>query len=140
MLLHARNLPYGAGNAGDLVKHGALAVFVKWFLKTRNNIRCADSFGGSQRHNLVGKEEFCRRLKILSGRVHAFADAQPDWERKNDYGSSRMVWNIAHKSQKTADIFAPDTTGNPGRSCAESYWLNPYGFFSSPVNHFNQYA
>ena len=41
-------LPYDVGNAGDLLKHGVLAEFVRWRLKgnAQRNVRFLDLFGG----------------------------------------------------------------------------------------------
>ena len=39
-------LPYDMGNAGDLLKHGVLAEFVRWRCERGASFRFIDLFGG----------------------------------------------------------------------------------------------
>ena len=40
------SLPYDMGNAGDLLKHGVLAEFVRWRCESGRPGRFIDLFGG----------------------------------------------------------------------------------------------
>lgn len=59
-------LPYDRGNAGDLIKHGALAHFVKWWCEkhpAKSGFRFADPFGGIPREPV--NDAIKDRLSVL---------------------------------------------------------------------------
>ena len=107
-IMISSSLPYDMGNAGDLLKHGALATFVNWFLGCgAKRIRYADPFGGRP-WGYIFRKETRRRMEELSS-LPVIQDAQPDWRKNNKYyGSSHVVRNIAKARDKDADIFASD--------------------------------
>ena len=108
-IMISSSLPYDMGNAGDLLKHGALATFVDWFLESgENQIRYADPFGGRPWGYIV-KDEIIGRMRELSSRQLVFDRAQPDWSGKNRYyGSSHAVLNIAKWRNKGATVLGSD--------------------------------
>ena len=101
-----KDLPYDMGNAGDLLKHGALATFVDWFLGRpgEKRIRYADPFGGRPWGEL--KDETRKRLHKLSSALPVIQSAQPHWQNRNRYyGSSHVVRNVA---KSRAEVLASD--------------------------------
>ena len=108
-IMVSSSLPYDMGNAGDLLKHGALATFVDWFLEYRaKEIRYADPFGGRP-WGYIFKDETRRRMKELSSSLPVIQRAQPDWRKNNRYyGSSHVVRKIAEAKDKDAVVFASD--------------------------------
>lgn len=61
------SLPYDMGNAGDLIKHGALVYFVRWWFNEKGKdrpFRFADPFGGCP-WEVVENKEINRRLEKL---------------------------------------------------------------------------
>ena len=107
-IMISSSLPYDMGNAGDLLKHGALAIFVDWFLECgAERIRYADPFGGRP-WGYIFNEETRRRMGELSS-LPVIQHAQPDWRKNNKYyGSSHVVRNIAKARGRVADVFASD--------------------------------
>lgn len=104
------SLPYDMGNAGDLLKHGALATFVEWFLGLPEveRIRYADPFGGHPWEDLK-ENEIRNRLHKLSSALPVIQSAQPHRENKNRYyGSSHVVLNVAKASKAQAVVLASD--------------------------------
>ena len=57
-------LPYHMGNAGDLLKHGVLAEFVRWQCGLGVPLRFMDPFGGEPWTRPV--PEVARRVRALS--------------------------------------------------------------------------
>lgn len=108
-IMISSSLPYDMGNAGDLLKHGALATFVDWFLEYRaKEIRYADPFGGRP-WGYIFKDETRRRMEELSSSLPVIQRAQPDWRKNNKYyGSSHVVRKIAEAKDKDAVVFASD--------------------------------
>ena len=56
-------LPYDMGNAGDLLKHGVLAEFVRWQCDLGRSFRFFDLFGGEP--EVPAKEEVAKRVLAL---------------------------------------------------------------------------
>ena len=103
-IMISSSLPYDMGNAGDLLKHGALATFVDWFLECgKKRIRYADPFGGRPWGYIFKKTR--RRMEELSSFFPVIDKAQPHWRKNKYYGSSHVVRNIAGER---ADVLASD--------------------------------
>ena len=84
-------LPYDMGNAGDLLKHGVLAEFVRWQCSLGIPLRFMDPFGGEPWGRLAPVVE--RRVRALEpSALHA---AQSDIDRHRYYGSSLLVRRAA---------------------------------------------
>lgn len=116
-IMISSSLPYDMGNAGDLLKHGALATFVDWFLWCgEKQIHYADPFGGRP-WGYILKKKTRRRMEEFSS-LSVIQDAQPHWRNGNGhqphwrrnryYGSSHVVRNIAKARKKIAHVFASD--------------------------------
>ena len=89
------SLPYDMGNAGDLLKHGVLAEFIKWRRECASppaTLRFLDPFGGKPWDACVPCE-VVRRVELLDGT--ALSDAQPDIRARKYYGSSHIARNAA---------------------------------------------
>ncbi len=116
-IMISSSLPYDMGNAGDLLKHGALATFVDWFLECgEKGIRYADPFAGRP-WGYILKEETRRRMEGFSSSLLVIENAQPHWRTNSHqphwrkdryYGSSHVVRNIANARGKGAEVFASD--------------------------------
>ena len=144
-IMVSSSLPYDMGNAGDLLKHGALATFVDWFLRYgAKEIRYADPFGGRP-WGYIFKDETRRRMEKLEspqmdvGRGGASSmppqhrksslpviqHAQPHWrEYGKYYGSSHVVRNIAEARNKIVHVFASDKD-KLARSDLEASGISP---------------
>ena len=87
----AVGLPYDMGNAGDLLKHGVLAEFVRWQCEMGIALRFMDPFGGEPWEQPV--PEVARRIQALTGSALHAAQA-----RINDgryYGSGFVALHTA---------------------------------------------
>ena len=84
-------LPYDMGNAGDLLKHGVLAEFVRWQCGLGMPLRFMDPFGGEPWGRPVPEVE--RRVRTLE--PSALRAAQSDIDEHRYYGSSLLVRRAA---------------------------------------------
>jgi len=101
----ASSLPYDAGNAGDLLKHGFLAEFVRaWSKHYDKVIIYFDPFGGLPWHDPVN-ETVAERVKKLRGT--SLASAQPDIIQKY-YGSSFVMLNSGKVFGNAINAFVSD--------------------------------
>jgi len=90
-------LPYDMGNAGDLLKHGVLAEFVRWRRERGASFRFIDLFGGEPSE--CPHPGVASRVLALPKDI-ALRAAQPDIEAVQEpcyYGSGHLVKNIADK-------------------------------------------
>ncbi|MYN65268.1 MAG: hypothetical protein F4X11_09610 [Acidobacteria bacterium] len=84
-------LPYDMGNAGDLLKHGVLAEFVRWQCELGMTLRFLDPFGGEPWGRPV--PEVARRVRALPG--CALRTAQTGIDDGRYYGSDLLVRRTA---------------------------------------------
>ena len=104
-------LPYHMGNAGDLLKHGALAELVRWRCglpgMRGRKFRFFDLFGGRPWEDDAQSE--------VLWRVHSLADtallaAQPEISQGRYYGSGHLVWQAAENAgADNIAVFASDS-------------------------------
>ena len=88
-------LPYDMGNAGDLLKHGVLAEFVRWQCEQGKSSRFFDLFGGEPCEKSVKKE--------VAARVHTLPEctlraAQTRIDDDRYYGSGLLVRKVAEQT------------------------------------------
>ena len=102
------SLPYDMGNAGDLLKHGVLAEFVRWHCESHPDapFRFMDPFGGKP-----WDEDVCyevgRRVRALS--KTALGEAQQEIGDGRYYGSGHLSLCAAKAAgAKVIEIFAAD--------------------------------
>lgn len=93
----AMRLPYDMGNAGDLLKHGVLAEFVRWRCEREESFRFIDLFGGEPWER--PSPEVVSRIRVLPKDV-ALRMAQTDIEKDRYYGSGLLVKKIAKQVGK----------------------------------------
>lgn len=86
------SLPYDMGNAGDLLKHGVLAEFVRWQCESNGSFRFLDPFGGEPWCPPVS--EVARRVRSLPEHC-ALRSAQSDVDRGRYYGSGLVARRTA---------------------------------------------
>ena len=102
-------LPYHMGNAGDLLKHGVLAEFVRWrceSLSAKKPFRFLDPFGGLPFCGAGGS--WCGAENPAIERFSRFAELAPDCALvqaqkempRRYYGSGRVVRAIAGENAK----------------------------------------
>ena len=84
-------LPYDMGNAGDLLKHGVLAEYVRWQCGLGIPLRFMDPFGGEPWGRPVPEVE--RRVRALE--PSALGTAQSDIDEGRYYGSGLLVRRVA---------------------------------------------
>ena len=84
-------LPYDMGNAGDLLKHGVLAEFVRWQCELGRSFRFFDLFGGEPEGPAGG--EVARRVWALP--EGALTLAQPGIDEGRYYGSGLVALHAA---------------------------------------------
>ena len=91
-------LPYKMGNAGDVIKHGALAVFTEWYFKDNRApfLTFADPFGGRPWGHPLHPEISARISRLLDTPLK---HAQPQASAKHPriFGSAHAVLNVAKK-------------------------------------------
>lgn len=104
-------LKYDMGNAGDIIKHGLLAEFVKWYTEEYDGkeLRFADSFGGCPWGNLLPDSPVHKRLLELKNT--ALLEVYPQIPDKY-YGSSHLVRKVAEKHGLTVRIDISDKDEN----------------------------
>ena len=107
------SLRYDMGNAGDIIKHGVLAEFVRWWCKSGRKIRYADPFGG--RPWGVARPAAASRVESMHKQGFALGPAQKAGEQLKTqegittyYGSSHVVRNAASAFGGGAVVFADD--------------------------------
>ncbi len=69
----AMRLPYDMGNAGDLLKHGVLAEFVRWRREREKSFRFIDLFGGEPCNQSAPEDGAARRAVMVARRVLALS-------------------------------------------------------------------
>ena len=88
------SFPYDHGNAGDLLKHGVLAEFVRWRCRLDKSVRFLDLFGGEPYEEEVS-DTVVQRVQALAG--SALWEAQPDISDHCYYGSGNLVRKLTEK-------------------------------------------
>ena len=104
------SLRYDMGNAGDIVKHGMLAEFARWWTQGGQKLRYADPFGG--RPWGMAKPQAAARVESMHKQGFALGLAQRAGQQLASehgittyYGSSHVVKNICGKR---AVVYADD--------------------------------
>ena len=92
-------LPYTMGNAGDLLKHGLLAEFVRWRCCLGKPVRFFDLFGGEPFDDVP--PEVGNRVRALTG--SALRDAQLEIGEDRYYGSGKVAQKVA-ESMGCSDV------------------------------------
>ena len=85
------HLPYDIGNAGDLLKHGVLAEFVRWRCELHTSVRFIDLFGGVPWEPPIA--EVVRRVRALPD--CALRTAQTGLDVNRYYGSGFVARHAA---------------------------------------------
>ena len=105
------NLRYDMGNAGDLLKHGVLAEFVRWQCESNGSFRFLDPFGGEPWSSPV--PEVARRVRSLPEGC-ALRSAQSEIDRGRYYGSGLVVRRVAEAIGR-ADVGVLVSDRDPAR-------------------------
>lgn len=109
-VMTARPLPYPMGNAGDVIKHGAVAELVAWRIADHPDrpLRYADPFGGRPWEE-PRCDKIWRRINAISPSC-ALRKAQPAPESRI-YGSAHAVLNVARAmgGESCVEIYASDS-------------------------------
>ena len=100
------SLPYDMGNAGDLLKHGVLAEYVRWQCELGVPLRFLDPFGGEPWGRAA--PEVARRVRALP--AGALRDAQAGIERGRYHGSGLVVRHTAEAAGTMARILSGDAS------------------------------
>jgi hypothetical protein len=108
----AEPLPYEMGNVGDILKHGLLAEFAKWWIESYSDktrpMHFYDPFGGRPWKESPDPE-VVRRIGELSD--FAIATAQNEFSTRY-FGSGHVVKNVAESLRSDgegAKVFASDS-------------------------------
>ena len=110
MMFHS--LPYDMGNAGDLIKHGALVECVRWWFAHNKigkaPIRFADPFGGCPWE--VAEKPVSNRLNQLRRKAGGsfIADRLYDVDKCRYYNSGHIVTRTADALGKSAKVWTSD--------------------------------
>jgi len=113
----AEPLPYDMGNSGDLIKHGMIAEFAKWWLQhNRGPFIFYDPFGGRPWKEPPHEKVVERLLQL---RDCALVAAQPDPNTRY-YGSGHIIKNTAHNAGRSAKVFVSDRNQNAIDDLVES--------------------
>jgi hypothetical protein len=119
-------LPYDMGNAADLLKHGLLAEFTRWWSEDDcRSLRYLDPFAG--RPWVSPNPEVARRVLALP--PCALRNAQPHPAQRY-YGSSWIVLNTARSAGAAAEIWFSDS--NPKARDAFSGCDSSFGELKAP--------
>lgn len=93
-------LPYEMGNAGDLLKHGVLAEYIRWRCEQGSRVRFLDLFGGEPREEV--EERFKDRVLALP-EASALRCAQTEIDRGWYLGSGLLARNAGAQHVLTND-------------------------------------
>ncbi len=101
-------LPYDMGNAGDLLKHGVLAEFIRWQCEQDKSFRFIDLFGGEPCNQSApdSDAEAAKRRMMVAMRVRelpewtALRKAQTGIGQDRYYGSGLLVRKVAAQTGK----------------------------------------
>ena len=99
-------LPYDMGNAGDLLKHGVLAEYVRWQCKLGVPLRFLDPFGGEPWGPVV--PEVAKRVRALT--ACPLRMAQTGIEGGRYYGSGFVVRHAAEAAGTEVSILSGDAS------------------------------
>ena len=99
------SLPYDMGNAGDLLKHGVLAEFVRWRCESGWSGRFFDLFGGEPKW-LAAPPEVARRVRALP--ACALRAAQRDIDSRVYYGSGFVARHAAEDAAGSIRVLTAD--------------------------------
>lgn len=100
------------GNAGDLLKHGVLAEYVRWRADTGGQVRFLDLFAGEPESDST-PGEIVSRLHGL--KESALFEAQPEIDKGRYYGSSKLVRHLVRRfASGRIEVFGGDA--NPERA------------------------
>lgn len=117
--MNPKPLPFDAGNAGDLLKHGLIAEFVRWYCdqpECGDTLTFLDPFGGFPvRRAVPSVVEHVQKL-----RGSALFDAQPGISQNRYYGSSLLVRRATENAGKTAQVFASDKNEDTRKKLTDS--------------------
>ncbi|MCY4421289.1 MAG: hypothetical protein OXC42_08630 [Gammaproteobacteria bacterium] len=106
------SLRYQMGNAGDLLKHGVLAEFVRWRCDAGERIRFLDLFAGLP-FNPETPPEVISRIQGLD--LCALTEAQPDIGEGRYLGSTKLVQHLGQRfGNGKVEVYAADA--DPGRN------------------------
>lgn len=97
-------LPYDMGNAGDLLKHGVLAEFVRWRCESGRPGRFIDLFGGEPDGPAVA--EVARRVRALPD--GALRSAQKDIDGDRYCGSGFVARHAAESAGCSIRVLTAD--------------------------------
>ncbi len=97
-------LPYDMGNAGDLLKHGVLAEFVRWRCESGRPGRFMDLFGGEPEGPAV--PEVVTRVRGLPD--GALRSAQKDIDSGRYHGSGFVARHAAEDAGCSIRVLAAD--------------------------------
>ena len=95
------DLPYDMGNAGDLLKHGILAEFVRWQCESKVVFRFLDPFGGEPWSAPCAEvaRRVARRVRSLPEEC-ALRSAQSEIDHGRYYGSGLVVRRVADACER----------------------------------------
>ena len=101
-------LPYDMGNAGDLLKHGVLAEFVRWQCEQGKSFRFIDLFGGEPCNQSAPDSDdgAAKRRMMVAMRVRelpestALRKAQTGIGQDRYYGSGLLVRKVSAQTGK----------------------------------------
>lgn len=100
------SLPYDMGNAGDLLKHGVLAEYVRWQCELGVPLRFLDPFGGEPWGPAA--PDVARRVRALP--AGALRVAQRGIERGRYHGSGLVVRHTAEAAGTMVGILSGDAS------------------------------
>ena len=98
--IRSTTLCYTMGNAGDLLKHGVLAEFIRWRCGLDKPVRFLDLFGGEPFGDEI-PPEIGKRIHALSG--SALREAQLEIGEHRYYGSGKVAQKVA-ESMGCSDV------------------------------------
>ena len=99
------SLPYDMGNAGNLLKHGVMAEFLRTQFKWDRCVRLFDLFAGEP-FNPHACERTVQRVEKLSG--CALHEAQPDISSRQYYGSGMLARKLEERLNGRIEVIVGD--------------------------------
>ena len=121
----AKSLRYDMGNIGDLVKHGMMAEFIRWWRGVhpcQNEFTFLDPFGGCVWAHPANSKALARlhTLREIPDQNFAIFDSQPDIDEGTYYGSAHVVINQVRRFGLSPRAMVSDGCERKVKSLLES--------------------
>ena len=120
-----KSLPYDMGNIGDLLKHGVMAEFIRWWSINHDKEKFvfSDPFCGCPWESCANLNAIKRleQLRDNTGEKFEILNAQPDFDKLIYYGSAYVALHQIRSCHLLPDVYVSDKNSEKVKMVTESY-------------------